>query len=811
MTQKTNIRRMSAVLLASAAIGMLLPVVSANAAEQQIEEITVTARKRKESILKVPVIETALTQQSLERYGTSNLTQLQNQVPGLLMAPGTGAFGLQVSIRGIGTSTLNAAIDQSVSLNVDGMQITQGLAYTAAMFDVAQVEVLKGPQALFYGKASPGGVISLRSNDPTDETEVTLKGGYEFEAAEKTGEFIVSGPLTDTLKARIAAKYSDKDGFFNNTAIGIPALGGATPKYKKYQGERDYEVRGTLLWNPTDKLDFRLKANYAKTLVNGDISGLQYTGCPGGTTPLSFVPIQWMSPTEDCKLNRTIQLTDMTRAAFPAIGHTTPYENLWLSFGSLETNYHPTSDLTVTSVSGYYILRQAAVINGTIAGAAGPSIATDNTFFRRDLSEELRVNSTYDGPFNFTAGFLYHDGYMSEDLNGEMNQAVGLGLPVFFQQGRDQIQINTVSIFAQGRYKILPDLELAVGARWSHEWRDMKEYAQIINGAVLATPYWTPLGKINSYHLNPATTLTYTPTDDLTFFASYKEASKSGSFDTTIIEPAGSNAAFGDEGVKGGEIGMKARLLGGRAMFSTAGYFYKYTNLQVGANQVVNGVVIDKTLNAASAKIYGIEASISYLMDEVPGLMLNGAVNWNHARFDKFNNALCWGGQTIADGCNQGYNSATGLYTAQNLSGRPLLRAPNWSATFGFTYTRPVWDDMTLTIGSNTAFTSGYYANLVERYDSYQRAFFKTNLSISLAAPDDSWEFSVIGNNLNNAITTANCVNGAFKDGIVVGSQFQTTGGTTSGLEGPDGMVCSAQRGREIWLKLTLHPLDLLH
>src|SRR5205085_768240 len=108
-----------------------------------------------------------------------------------------------------------------VSLNVDGLSLSNGLAFGSGMFDVSQVEVLKGPQALFYGKSSPGGVISLRTADPTDQLEVIGRVSYEFEGREPRGEVIVSGPLSPSLGARVAASYSNGEGWFRNFAVPI--------------------------------------------------------------------------------------------------------------------------------------------------------------------------------------------------------------------------------------------------------------------------------------------------------------------------------------------------------------------------------------------------------------------------------------------------------------------------------------------------------------------------------------------------------------------------------------------------------------
>src|ERR1700761_6819492 len=127
-------------------VGAMLLAESLPAAAQ-LEEVIVSARKRDESILKVPVIETAITQESLEKFQTNNLYDVATRVPGFVMGESVGTVGIQASLRGIGPTSQTATVDQSVSLNIDGLPLTQGYAFTAGMFDVGQVEVLKGPQS----------------------------------------------------------------------------------------------------------------------------------------------------------------------------------------------------------------------------------------------------------------------------------------------------------------------------------------------------------------------------------------------------------------------------------------------------------------------------------------------------------------------------------------------------------------------------------------------------------------------------------------------------------------------------------------
>jgi iron complex outermembrane recepter protein len=257
-------------------------------------------------------------------------------------------------------------------------------------------------------------------------------------------------------------------------------------------------------------------------------------------------------------------------------------------------------------------------------------------------------------------------------------------------------------------------------------------------------------------------------------FGSYKQASKSGSFDTTTIVQPGSDTAYEDEGVKGAEAGVKAVLLDNALRLNLDGYRYNYTDLQVGTNVVTPaGAIVERTLNAASARVYGIDVDATYRVPAVDGLRLRAGANWNHARFDTFNTAPCWGGQTIAEGCNQGFYPVTGLFTAQNLSGRPLVRAPDWSATFGFDYEISVGNGLTMAIASSTMFSSQYYTNLILRGDTIQKAYFEPDASVTLSGPDHRWEVALIGNDLNNEIITGNCVNAPLANGIILGGGSQ--------------------------------------
>jgi iron complex outermembrane receptor protein len=777
------------------------PVLAQNA---QIGEIIVTARKRQESILNVPVVETAIPQQQLERLQTQDLKDIATLVPGLVLGSSVLSVGTQVSIRGVGTSALDPGVDAAVALVIDGLQLTQGLAYTAGMFDTGQVEVLKGPQSLFYGKTSTGGVVSIRSADPTDKVEVIARAGYEFEADEQRGELIVSGPVADNLKMRLSGAAYKQQGFYNNIARGNPAQGGLDPRYSRIEHAHGYMLRFTTLWNPTSTFDARLKLNQTRDVII-DPGTKQYTLCPDGTGPV--LGVQALNPNDGCTKDMNASIVDLDPKAFPGVIHNgTPYIDTTQTYGTLEMNYKITPQLTLTSETAYYLVHNRALYNASQSGYAATILAAENGFHRREDTQEFRLNSDFAGPLNFTAGAFIERGKFDNLFTGVGNNTLtipgtSIHYPALLQKGQKAVKINTESLFGQLRYKITPQVEVTAGARWTDEKR-----TQVATNLISGTPVLInmPVPEIHAKNVSPELTITYKPTDDMTIFGALKKGYKSGSFNVGVSAPAtGEHNEFGDEKVQGGEIGLKSRWVDRRLLFNIAFYDYKYTGLQVGTNlPTVGGIPSTVTLNAGSAKVYGVESDVSYMPEAVPGLDLNATVNWNHGRYTTLDHVPCYGGQLISQGCNELPNPTTGAFTSQDRSGVPLFRAPDWEATFGFNYERKV-DDWTVIFTSSNQYSSKYLTDF--GYIYYQDAFIKADASITIKAPRDEWEVAFIGKNLNNALTSGNCSNG---NGAAALRGGQATGTNALGPAGVDEIGCFMDRGRELWVRFTYKPFN---
>jgi iron complex outermembrane recepter protein len=337
---------------------------------------------------------------------------------------------------------------------------------------------------------------------------------------------------------------------------------------------------------------------------------------------------------------------------------------------------------------------------------AGPYLAVDNRFHRREFTAEVRANSDFQGPPNFTLGALYESGNIRDHVTVAGNYAYPLPplahFPPVLQDGVTPIDIDTHSVFGQARWQIMEQLELAGGLRWTDEKRVESPF-----NLLAGEPTIVPTPQLHSRNYAPEISLNYKPADDVTLFGAWKRGFKSGSFSIATPAVTGVDNSFGDEKVHGGEVGLKSRLLDHQLAVNVAAYLYNFDGLQVGViSPPSNGVPVIQTVNAATARTYGPDFDAAYHPAGITGLGLTGALNWNHARYLQFNNAPCWGGQTIAAGCNQNFIPPDGPYTAQNLSGTPLIRAPQRQANLGFDYSLPVMGRYALVFSNSNEVSS---------------------------------------------------------------------------------------------------------
>jgi outer membrane receptor protein involved in Fe transport len=740
----------------SAALFLASPAaaqVSASAAAASDDtEIVVTARKQAESLISVPVSVTAVSRNELERTNANDLYKIIQFAPQVSVS--SSQYGAAFVIRGIGSNPLDQGLDQTVSLYFDGIAGGRGLLGTLGMFDIQQVEILKGPQALFFGKNSPAGVISVTSAGPTNELSGYAKAGYEFIANERYVEAAVGGPITDTLGIRVAARGTKMDGWMINTAQPGPnpfspfPLTGAWSH--RVPNQRAILGRATITWKPVNNFDMTFKA--FGTHYKDNFAGLyQASSCPDGVPVTAGVP----DPLTECKFDNKVQANYLPQeiiSKFPR-GGDKPLTNFKARMLSLTANYQ-LDNVTLTSVTGHYKI-DYDVVGASVDGNIGFIIPTTSEH-TRFWSQELRAVSHFDFPVNFTIG-----GYFEDTKRGIAGEVL-FHPPLFL--GPDPVTGKwhslesatdstgkTYSLFGQLRWDIIDNVELAGGLRWTDEKKTV-DAVTLYAHQVLAANF-TPIGKhlkgtFKDDNISPEVTLTWHPNPDSTLYGAYKTGYKSGGFSSVVVMPVTYTTAgaleFGPEKAKGFEVGYKARLFNRALRFEVTAYHYDYNGLQL--TSFDTATLSYNIRNAAKARTKGIEMSAEWRA--TPELSFRGDIAYGKARYRKFIGAACYAGQTPAQGC-----IVTNGVAAQDLSGRPLERAPDWSGAASFNYEQPIGSNLLFGLSGDATYSGSYYSMQALHPGSKQDSYWKLGGSVRISSQDKTWELALIGRNLTNKYT----------------------------------------------------------
>ena len=222
-------------------------------------DIIVTAQKRAQRLQDVPVSITAITGRQVEAMQITDLRSIQAYVPNLAVL--NSGVNPVVYIRGFGSGPNNVAFDQEVSVYSDGIYGGRGAQLSAPIIDNERMEVQRGPQGALLGRNTAAGAISLISAKPTRSFEGYVTGGYNVSRQGFEGSAVVSGPLSETLAGRIAAKVTHEDGYIRNLFDN-----------QKDPQLRDELVRASLLWTPAPGVDVTAKGEYGRHQLNGGIT-----------------------------------------------------------------------------------------------------------------------------------------------------------------------------------------------------------------------------------------------------------------------------------------------------------------------------------------------------------------------------------------------------------------------------------------------------------------------------------------------------------------------------------------------------------
>lgn len=640
-------RAVATILLASLASTLV------SAQNAVLEEIVVTAQKRAESLQNTPIAISAVTGEAIDKLNIDDIGAIAAANPSLVYSEAGGEA--QLYIRGVGSNIFSVGVDQSVATHIDGVYAGRANMGLTQFLDIDRVEILRGPQGTLYGRNATGGAINIISRAPTDDFEGYASGLLgSFDRVDFRGA--LSGPLTESLSARVAVRRLKDDGYTEDL----------DPRGSNKIDDNDLTaVRGSLRWK-SEGLTASLIAEHSE-FENGNTSiyPIDNDGLAG-----SFGAI----PTNSIRKTR----------------NNTPSFHKWNTSGvtgNFDWNVSDSTNLNLTL--GYRDWDSDFLFNtdGTEIEVTRSSFA----YTSEQLSAELRLSGEA-GWGRWLVGAYWFD----EDKFGGLGLVrAGFTPPavlaprsfIFRADGTGE----ATAIFGQVDYKLAETWTLSAGLRYSDEKKgDLLRQSTLLPDNELlglftpnvipdATPATTRNVSRSWDAWTPRLGLEYRPSDDRLFYLTYSEGFKSGGFnDLSVINPP-----FDPEFIDSFEIGAKTEWLNGRLRANASAFYYDYTDLQVSVFASVGNITTTFTTNAAEATVKGLELDL--VARPIDALDIRASLAFLDATYDNFTTPYgsCTAANVALDSRCVG---RVGLPRLINAAGNRLNNAPEFKGSLSVGY-----------------------------------------------------------------------------------------------------------------------------
>ncbi len=740
------------------------PDSQAVAQQVALEEIVVTARKREENLLDVPLAVQAFTASDLEAAGINNLEDLSLFAPGLDYKNQGGGFAGRylpaIRFRGL-TSQSTLPSNQVGSLFVDGMFVLGG-AQSIGFEDVERVEVIKGPQSAYFGRSTFGGAINYITKDPGDEFGGKISAEYSPNFGSYRGSISAEGPLIEgKLSARVTGSGFKKGSAYTATDGG--RLGEETTD----------AAHLSLVFTPTEQLKVKLRASYIEDEDTGPqataIQFSQFSNCPAGT-PVTVLDGSGTSRTVNLAGNLwcgalpevsdgVVVSRNTTFPIFPAgpAGAELNVRDLFVAntFGIDDIDRAPFLDhfgirrqmvrlaanfdfeasdaITVSGNASYNDQDMRQIRDGD--NSDGESVYVGAPAFFEDYSGELRVNYDDGGKLRGLVGVNYYEQKIHAAFSNGVeatNSILFDTFPTPFQvriigaanSSPNDDKIKTLGVFGSLDYDIIDSLTLTLEARWQDD--EVTLFGGQFSNPVATDP-------ITSKEFLPRAILTWRPTEDLTTYASYAEGTLPGQFNRSFVTLSPADKAIiqaqipeladsvPPESLKSYEVGVKQALFGGRASYAAAAYLMKWGNMKSGISFLPPGATgFQGAFIPGNSEVKGLEFQSNWVASE--NLDLAATVNFTDAEFKDFSlsNLTPLFGLTTADGFK--------------VDGNTLPRFPKWSGSLSATYGSQLNSDWDWYTRADLSYTGKTYTD--EFNLTWVDSYAKVNLKVGFQKDD---------------------------------------------------------------------------
>jgi iron complex outermembrane receptor protein len=692
------------------------------AAVADTAEIIVTATRQNTALSRVAAAVSAVRAADIAPGGVQNIGDLQVVVPNVSIGD---QFGVnRTFIRGVGLNNFDVGGEGAVAFLQNGAILPRPAQQLSGFFDLEQIEVLRGPQSILYGRGATAGAINMVTARPKEELEGYLRATYGNYNA-KILEGAVGGGLSgDKLLVRVAGKYEKRDGYGKNVFTGADV------------DDRDaYSLRGTVVAKLSETVTGTVIVDHFKEDDNNYAfhyfgpSVVPEAGLPhkliGGQTIIEY----YQGRGEKVNL-RNIYSDQEAINKRDGYGFT----------GLLDWDL---GAATIKSTTAYRSFNrfQRDDLDSSQVNLAGRNDYVEKS---RAVSQEFTVNYQGNG-FTLLGGAMYlHEKLTGSVLVPTTNLGVLFGLPAnTFDNGAYEqngvVKIDAVGVYLQGAVDLSPTLKLTAGARYNYERRKGDGYFRFdaigINIPTDETKGWSSL--------TPKLLLEYRPTDTTMLYASVTKGFKSGVNNVGSADPA-----INPETVWSYEGGFKQRFAGNRVMLSGAIFYYDYSNLQV---SFVNANSIVQTINAATARNYGGELELEAKV--TPQFSVNANASYLNAKFTKFCNAYY--GAAFPARAGISYAPCPGQAGLVDLSGNRLPNAPRYSFGGGFNWDIPM-GEAKISLGGDMKYQSKVFFSEFNNRDAVQGSYVLLNASAAYHSPNDQWTLTGWVKNLTNKFIIAN-------------------------------------------------------
>ena len=717
-----------------------------------IEEVVVTAQRRSESLQEVPISITALTSDDIDTYRFRDPGDIAAQTPNMSAQPVQGAGTPVFGLRGVSMNDWSFNQAGPVAPYMDQVYKGNPSLLAVPFFDLERVEVLRGPQGTLYGKNTTGGAINFITKKPVMENEHYLTvGAGDYSLYEVEGAFNV--PLSDTLAVRLAGTYAERDGW----------LKVVTPGVDNANSLDEYGVRLGVLWQPQDNLEVLLRAATAQS----DPTNF-------GVKMAIEAPPAWFGIYGLYNAFGGTPLSDPTQAGlgFFENGSNQDLRRLVESDSvSLTANWALNENYTVTSITSY---DEGAALNpedgeGALNQASGSAYFVEVEQFTQDL----RISSNLDGPFDFSAGLYYskeelvnsNEAFFFLDVDFNLDGvvdpndcldpvAVAYGFPPSAAGAATETLFNSfgfslagfatlgctatnsfdqektsIAAYFDGSYDLSDSFVLRFGMRFTDDEAEQNNFNAHLAGAG-STPVF---GTINGGSADPLATvpgqgfsdtevtgrigLDYKTGNGTLIYGSFNQGYRGGAFMAQALFDPGELSAADPEYLDSFEIGFKTTLWDGRVRLNGAAFYYSYENQQIIAFDTTT--FLQTLINIDESDITGLE--IEVLAQVTPAILLQLGVGMLDAEVKKGNlGGADLSGEVLPGSPDLNVNAAVAWSLFSNQSGTLTLH-------LGGTY-----QDETL------------YVFFTGQADSYT----VLNGRLSFSSLDDRWVVSIWGKNL---------------------------------------------------------------